>query len=108
MALLESLLFLSAEMEDGLGLLVASRPHGLIAAQLLQRVCDVTDSEMWEGAARRGHVCALRWLHDNFPTLDQNTWQHIARAAAQGGQVETLKWLASKYWLIVLLFAILG
>ncbi len=51
--MLESVLLLCAEMDDGLGLLVTSRPHGLTAAQLCSRV----DSEaLFNSAASEGTV----------------------------------------------------
>ncbi len=115
MALLETLLFVSAEMEDGLGLLVTTRSHGLTSAQLLQRVCGSGFGQclVWEAAARNGHVHVLRWLRDNtnFNTMlgsDSNCICNAAlRGASRGGDVDALKFLSEMYVIFLFLFFIL-
>ncbi len=101
MELLESVLLLSAEMDDGLGLLVATRPHGKTAAQLLRRLCFVETSlheirRLWGPAARNGHLSVLKWLHDLGRPLGSHKriWLDTAKAAAEGGHVDVLKWVA--------------
>ncbi len=96
--LLESMLLLSAEMDDGLGLLVTTRPHGKTAAQLLQRVLFAPEYlrlELWERAAQNTHVSLLEWLRHNSPALSEHEWHCIGVRAAQRGQVAVLKWIAS-------------
>ncbi len=53
MEIMELVLFLCADMEDGLGLLISARPHGKTAAQLFTRLrC----ADAWLPAAECGHV----------------------------------------------------
>ncbi len=94
--LLESMLLLSAEMDDGLGLLVTTRPHGKTAAQLLQQMLATKSRwhELWVPAAQNGHVSLLEWLHHNFPALPENELYNILRLSALHGQVAVLKWTA--------------
>ncbi len=87
-------------MDDGLGLMVTTRPHGKTAAQLLQQMFATKSRwhglwpELWELAAQNGHVSLLEWLHHNSPTLPENEWHSIGRLAAHHGQVAALKWMA--------------
>ncbi len=87
-------------MDDGLGLLVTTRPHGKTAAQLLQRIHDIYDRRsLYELAASNGHVSILQWLLDNTPDINDYQWQEIseriADAAVQRGRVVVLKWLGT-------------
>ncbi len=92
---MESLLLLSAEMDDGLGLLVTTRPHGKTAGQLLERAISnnnatSTMQTLWQCAAENGHVHMLQWLCDNVSLIYYS--QQAVRYAAQGGHLEALKW----------------
>ncbi len=93
------MLLLSAEMDDGMGLLVTTRSHGKTAAQLLQRVFTpeylYLRPYLWERAAQNGHVSLLQWLRHNSPALSEHEWHGIGRLAAQRGQVVVLKWVSS-------------
>ncbi len=94
------MLLLGADMDDGLGLRVTTRPHGKTAAQLLQRVFSSTEVEaLCEAAVRRGHVSVLQWLHNSTPKFHKVYAINDAstvKAAAAGGQVSVLKWLAGQ------------
>ncbi len=89
--LLESLLLLSAEMDDGLGLLVATRPHRKTAAQLLERVYDPT--HLFKLAVSTGHASFLQWLsNSNLMVGDANDANDadVVMAAATHGHVSVL------------------
>ncbi len=92
--LLESLLLLSAEMDDGLGLLVATRPHRKTAAQLLERVYDPT--HLFKLAVSTGHASFLQWLSNSNLMVDDANDAEVVTAAATSGHVSVLKWLASQ------------
>ncbi len=86
-------------MDDGLGLLVATRPHGKTAVQLMQRLKLVPRGwppllSLWALAAQNGHISLLQWLHHNFPASLENEWYGIGLQAAQHGQVAVLEWAA--------------
>ncbi len=101
--LLESLLLLCAEMDDGLGLLVTTRPHGKTAAQLLPRVMNA--AILWCRAAENGHVRMLQWLCDNA-SIELYHRQEATRCAARGGHTEALNWLWRQRGYVVVLFAV--
>ncbi len=97
MQLLESLLLLSAEMDDGLGLLVATRPHRKTAAQLLERVYNPT--RLFNAAVRMGHASFLQWLSNSNLMVDDPNYTNdadVVTEAAMGGHVSVLKWLAGQ------------
>ncbi len=113
--MLKSLLLLCAEMEDGLGLLVAIRPHDKTPEQLLYRAARHYNVDLWHQAAKNGHVHVLEWLSVNSPISPSNTdiiggplkvrrqpiysdgdylTNHVViEAAAEEGHSNVLKWL---------------
>ncbi len=88
-------------MDDGLGLLVPTRPHGKTAAQLLQRVfddqnaerADVGSDELWRRSAEGGHVRMMQWLLDCNKHMGTITAMEVVRAAVQGGHIEAVNWI---------------
>ncbi len=87
------MLFLSAEMPNGLGLVFPTRPHGKTAAQLMELV---PSDRIWKYAASNGHVSVLQWLQKNISYISHSIRVSVMQEAARGGHIEVLKWLSRR------------
>ncbi len=90
--LAESVLFLSAEMPNGLGLLLPKGPHRKTSAQLLQCVTKIP-SRLW---ARASQVSILQWLQNNHFNVPEEFRPEIVRNAVKSGHVEALRWFSRR------------
>ncbi len=93
--MIESVLFLSASMPIGLGLLLPNRPHRKTPAQLLRLAVSSFDG-LWQRAAEHGRVSMLQWLQNNTPIMDYDARIELVKTAVQYGHVEVLKWLSKR------------
>ncbi len=82
-------------MDDGLGLLVTTRPHGKTPVQLLRQFFHNRFSwnNLWRLAARNGRTRMLQWLYDNSPEKEE-FFGEVLSAAIEGGHVDAFKFLA--------------
>ncbi len=90
----ESVLLLSAEMDDGLGLLVTTRsPHGKTAAELFIRLPRF--DAIWRAAASCKHERMVQWLFKHAAS-SCHLPREVVLCAAERGNVDTLGFLASQ------------
>ncbi len=104
--LIETILILSAEMPDGLGLLLPVKPHGKSPVELLQRMFDATDQRlfcerMFTAAAQRGHLQLLEWLYTHFQLKEVYQYRCVVQEAIRAHQLGSVKWLLEREQLYV-------
>ncbi len=100
--LFENVLLLSAEMDDGLGLLVTTRPHSKTSADLFTRLSNV--DAIWQAAAECKYVRMLEWLCKNAAGSCED-FEEVVLRASQCGRVDSLSFLAKHYLYVAKYFS---